>query len=286
MIVQLAYGLLRNGSRHRDAVVRPLTGADEARLTGSEHIPAERLTRILVAATERVGDLMAPTAADMRELTIWDRQRLASAIYETTFGRQLAALATCAAAHCGTVVDLELDASLLRLSVDPPSLDEPDWESSIAVGNETWRVRLRPLSGADHEMAARLAVTDAEGAAALLAERCVASAVDAAGVERSSTEVARLAREQSQQIGAILARVHPDPAPTLQIACPECGGAMNVLVDVVLFLLDAVGATADVTRDVHRLASAYHWSEADILALPISRRRRYLELVGEGGFSS
>jgi hypothetical protein len=28
--------------------------------------------------------------------------------------------------------------------------------------------------------------------------------------------------------------------------------------------------------DVHRLASTYHWSESEILALPLPRRRRYL----------
>jgi hypothetical protein len=31
--------------------------------------------------------------------------------------------------------------------------------------------------------------------------------------------------------------------------------------------------------DVHRLARAYHWSEEDVLALPVTRRRRYLAHV-------
>jgi hypothetical protein len=34
-------------------------------------------------------------------------------------------------------------------------------------------------------------------------------------------------------------------------------------------------------REVHRMASAYGWREADILAMSAFRRQRYLELIGE-----
>ena len=36
-------------------------------------------------------------------------------------------------------------------------------------------------------------------------------------------------------------------------------------------------------RQVHHLALRYHWSEADILALPRSKRVRYLTLPAEQG---
>jgi hypothetical protein len=31
--------------------------------------------------------------------------------------------------------------------------------------------------------------------------------------------------------------------------------------------------------EIDQLARAYHWSEADILAIPAARRRRYLALI-------
>lgn len=34
-------------------------------------------------------------------------------------------------------------------------------------------------------------------------------------------------------------------------------------------------------REVHRLARAYHWSERDILSLPLNRRLGYLLLLEE-----
>ena len=33
--------------------------------------------------------------------------------------------------------------------------------------------------------------------------------------------------------------------------------------------------------DTHRIASAYGWSEAEILALPRTRRRRYADLIAQ-----
>jgi len=34
-------------------------------------------------------------------------------------------------------------------------------------------------------------------------------------------------------------------------------------------------------RDVHRIARAYHWSERDILTMPVGRRLAYLLLLEE-----
>lgn len=32
-------------------------------------------------------------------------------------------------------------------------------------------------------------------------------------------------------------------------------------------------------RQVHELASLYHWSEAELLALPLPRRQAYLQII-------
>ncbi|MGF1648485.1 MAG: hypothetical protein ACFCVF_16425 [Kineosporiaceae bacterium] len=41
------------------------------------------------------------------------------------------------------------------------------------------------------------------------------------------------------------------------------------------------GRAAGVLRDVHRIARAYHWAEAEILGLPLARRGAYLMLLEE-----
>ena len=58
--------------------------------------------------------------------------------------------------------------------------------------------------------------------------------------------------------------------------CPECGADNRVSIDP-YFCLGRV--SQDLFGDIHRLASHYHWSEAEILAMPRWRRQRYLALI-------
>jgi hypothetical protein len=77
-----------------------------------------------------------------------------------------------------------------------------------------------------------------------------------------------------------------DPLTALQIrtACPDCGHAFELPVDLEQLLLQRLMAEQTrVLRDIHRLASTYHWSEREILALSPKRRAFYLQCVGSGG---
>ncbi len=62
--------------------------------------------------------------------------------------------------------------------------------------------------------------------------------------------------------------------------CPTCDHAWDEIFDIVSFFWAELDAWAHrVLHDVHVLARAYAWSEAEILALPPLRRQYYLELV-------
>jgi hypothetical protein len=74
--------------------------------------------------------------------------------------------------------------------------------------------------------------------------------------------------------------VDPLTALTLEVPCPFCGRATPVAIDLETLLLDALRRRQHaVLEEVHRLARAYHWSEAQIVAMPAWRRRRYLARV-------
>ncbi|MFE6990250.1 hypothetical protein ACFVFN_19020, partial [Streptomyces pharetrae] len=75
-----------------------------------------------------------------------------------------------------------------------------------------------------------------------------------------------------------------DPAAdvTLNVACPECGRATRAELDIASYLWTELDAWArDLLLDVHLLATAYGWSEPEILALSPLRRRYYLELCAD-----
>lgn len=75
-----------------------------------------------------------------------------------------------------------------------------------------------------------------------------------------------------------------DPAADLQLAltCPACGKDSVVDFPLQDFLLSDLKRRGQWLLDeVHCLANAYHWSEAEILALPLERRRSYLARIRE-----
>jgi hypothetical protein len=81
-------------------------------------------------------------------------------------------------------------------------------------------------------------------------------------------------------IGAALADHDPLVHFTVACNCPSCAGAAELPIDLEAL---AIGRLAAVRRalieDVHVLASAYGWTESEILAIAPERRARYRELI-------
>jgi hypothetical protein len=66
----------------------------------------------------------------------------------------------------------------------------------------------------------------------------------------------------------------------IDLSCPACGHGWQVIFDIESFLWAKVSALAKrLLHEVHGLASAYGWTERDILALPAVRRQFYLEMI-------
>jgi len=69
-------------------------------------------------------------------------------------------------------------------------------------------------------------------------------------------------------------------AMDLQVLCPWCGEESALEPDVEGLALSRLAAEQRrVLEEIHQLASAYHWTEADILALPRQRRSFYIARV-------
>ena len=69
----------------------------------------------------------------------------------------------------------------------------------------------------------------------------------------------------------------------IELACAECGAPMLVDVDIQRLVLERLirhGRTID--TEIHLLASAYHWSLAEIEGLSDDRRSGLAALIAEG----
>ena len=77
-----------------------------------------------------------------------------------------------------------------------------------------------------------------------------------------------------------LEKADPCASLALDFDCEACGHAWTAPFDIAAFLWEEIEAGARHLLDqIHLLASAYGWSEREILALPESRRAAYLQRV-------
>ncbi|MEV6588581.1 hypothetical protein [Streptomyces acidicola] len=181
------------------------------------------------------------------------------------FGERMQVRLGCGA--CGEDMEFDLDAGEFARSLSGPDA------TVVRVAEGGWDVQFRLPGVADLTAVARAA--DPRGA---LLARCLVSAVrDGAAVTADELPV-----PVQRRIAEAVEAADPGADVTLNIACPECGQATRAELDIASYLWTELDAWArDVLLDVHLLATAYGWSEPEILALSPLRRRYYLELCAD-----
>lgn len=161
----------------------------------------------------------------------------------------------------------------------------------LRVAEDGWVIDFRPPTVADLTAVARAAARTARDSAAasaapdpqhLLLARCTLSALRDGRPVPVERLPALLPEKVRRRLAEEAERADPDAEITLTIACPECGEATPAELDIADYLWTELDAWARyVLLDVHLLATAYGWSEPEILALSPQRRRYYLELCAD-----
>jgi hypothetical protein len=120
--------------------------------------------------------------------------------------------------------------------------------------------------------------SDDDAASRKLLEACVE------GIEspEGSAGLTLLDDQARRQVEVAIEDMAPSVEMGLDLTCPECGHAFAVDLDVSQVVLRELCLSArQLYRDVHTLASQYHWSEEEILALPRPQRKAYLAMISE-----
>ena len=173
-------------------------------------------------------------------LTIGARDRRLLALREAWFGPVCRSVADCPA--CGVTLEMAFDTRrmIVGTSADGDHFRLPDSRDLLAVAD----------------------CLDVDEARALLAARCGDGELDAYALSEAMSEA------------------DPDGDISLRVTCAACGGGWEVLFDPASVLWRELDAAAmDALRDVDALASAYGWSEREILSMSRERRRAYLDMV-------
>ncbi|MEU9987716.1 hypothetical protein AB0E10_13080 [Streptomyces sp. NPDC048045] len=204
-------------------------------------------------------------AAALPALPVGERESDLFALRRALFGERMQVRLECRA--CEADMEFELDAARFARSPGPTG------ESAVRLTQDGWDIAFRLPSAADLTAAARAA----DPRAALLA-RCLVSALHEGTPQGADALPAPVQRRIAEAVEA----ADPGADVVLNIGCPECGTATRAELDIASYLWTELDAWArDLLLDVHLLATAYGWSEPEILALSPLRRRYYLELCAD-----
>lgn len=265
--VVLPHGLSDGrGGRYRRATVVALNGRAEF-LAAAESNPFRAASEVLSHCLLRLGPLHGPqlTAVALDGLIPLDRDLLLCHVSRLTYGDVQFYTIACPSAGCGERIDVRLDLASLSVDRTPTAeildVELPDGRrTSFRLPRAADQIALYDggIDGVDVALLRRLAVGAGDADIAVRepeARRVVLSALASSGCELDTD---------------------------LPLTCPACGHAFVHVHDPVRTLLRNIArGRRDLLLEVHFLALHYHWSHAEILALPLTLRREYINLLSD-----
>jgi hypothetical protein len=159
--------------------------------------------------------------------------------------------------QCGERLEFEMDSrKLLDTGLEPLE--------SVSVRGRSFRL---PTS---RDLARAAREPDPEKAAIRVLESCCMEGAE----DQEWSEI------DLEEVGESMALADPLAETRLLMRCSQCGHQWDETLDLAAFFWSEIEASAKrLLLEVHTLASAYGWTESEILSLSEPRRARYLEMV-------
>jgi hypothetical protein len=212
------------------------------------------LDQALLALRVAFPDVSADTIADW---PLGGRNRALLELHAACFGSRLQAWVECT--RCAEKLEFDVDA---RDLLGEPGAAAPADTSVRANGHSFHLPSSRDLARAAQES------NPSQGAIRVL-QACCLDGIPGAWTEQDVTV-----------IGEALAAADPAAELRLTLSCPLCAGTQEEALDPVTFVWAELRALAKhLLHDIHTLASAYGWSEPEILRLSDFRRSQYVEMA-------
>ena len=208
------------------------------------------------------------------------RNRALAELRLRSFGNHLQGWIACAS--CGERLEFDLDSRVIvDAGREAEESADADAGAMIIVNQQAFRLPTsRDVALAAHESDARLA-------AIRIVESCRVALPHAANVPASrevtgidDPAAANWSDDALDEIGERMAAADPLAETRLALHCPQCERDWEETLDIGEFMWAEIEARARrLLREVHLLATAYGWTETEVLTLGENRRARYVEMV-------
>ena len=231
---------------------------------GQRQHPLERMLMLLTAALPDV------SRSDLLNLSVGERDAYLLMLRERSFGSQFAGFAECP--RCQE----RLECQFTLADIWNPGRPHEGRPQGSALHIEIEDYVVEVCLPTQTDLLAIAGSRSLEIARTHLLERCIRVAI------RNGEAIAATAvpDEIVAAIGEQLLHLDPQAEVQLALQCPACKYSWSVLFDITTFVWAEISSLARrLLREVHLLATAYGWHEADILAMSAIRRQFYLELV-------
>lgn len=220
------------------------------------------------------------TLERLARLSIGQRDTLLLTLREYLFGTRLESLATCP--QCRQQIELVFSTSDISTESTLPAIGDPT-DVTLSLTMEGYKVDFRLPNSAD--LAAMEADIAVDHVREQLLHQCIQSVTRIVKNKEEEVpgDITQLPVSLIDAMAARMAEADPQADTQLALTCPDCGHAWSAVFDIVSYLMEEINRWArHMLREIHHLARAYGWREADILAMAPIRRRAYLELLGLG----
>lgn len=245
--------------------MKPLSINDILKIweTGQGMHPIDRALNILFTSCPDM------TFDQLAKMSIIQRDKMLLEIWESTFGNKLHGFVVCP--HCKEDFEFSI---LTDEIIKDRELNLVDTNGSIKLKEGGIYLHIRLPNSID--IASVVDCKDVREARNLLIERCVKE-VSLEGVPLSDKA---LTEEMIDVIAKLVTEYAPQADLIVELICMSCGHQWQLVLDIAIFLWIEISAYAKrLLEQVHLLARAYGWREADILSMNPMRREFYLEMV-------
>jgi hypothetical protein len=210
---------------------------------------------------------------DPARYSVGERDARLLTLREWTFGREVSAVTHCP--KCGEALELNLRVDDLRAGGQERTSTRTS--APLALEDGDYRVKFRLPNSLDLR-----ALQGASDTAVKVDEQILQHCLLEVTCRGENVAVEQLPETVVSAVSERMTEADPQAEVELALECYQCHHQWDERFDIDSFFWTEVHAWASrMLNEVHQLASAYGWSETEILGLSPLRRNLYLNLIAE-----